>query len=346
MLDLPAFSFRFRHLLLGLGAMTTVLIGCGATSDSLQADAAANSEGSPIKVYPAADKAAASPWNVQVANRSLPIEGPAHLQYARFQDRGDAATRVTLTLTGSQTAEFKIAPPNIKTEQHGNSVILELRADEFVRVAATVGGKPMPTLMIFRELDSFSPFAGSGRQRPRVFIDAPPAGTDPAHHTAAIQKLLDQASANEGSALVVRAGVHPIQGLVFKNDVTIYFEPGSVWKSELAWGKWSSTSGSNVLLNMDGARNITLAGYGVINAGLGNMDYRGPGPTMISMHNATNIKLQNLILRNEPRVRVEKASKVVLDHLRLLPENPNPFPQGIESSNFTDVEVTNLVSMQ
>ena len=335
------------HSLHPLLVVLALLLGaCSSASETVQATAPApapnNSAIPRITVYPIPDAINTSPWTVQFENTFLPIErypGAAAIDYARFQSGVQGAAHVTITLGGKEKAQFEIAPASVKFEQQGNSVSLDLPADEHIRLVARRGGKALAPLFVFRELDSFSPFNDKGRQRPLVLIDAPEPGAAAAGHTAKIQALLDKASVNQGSSIVMCAGIHPIQGLVFKNDVRIYFEPGAIWKSDGDLTGWNRAGGAPVLLNMQGARNITLAGYGVIE---GNFSAaKGAAPVLIDIRDAENIRLQNLILRGMNDVRVENSAKVVLDHLRLLPGT-----RAITPKSSTDVEITNFVLMR
>lgn len=312
---------------LALASLALAVLGCGATGDSLASEqaAAAAPPPTPTQVYPVPRPALDSPWSAQVANVIVPIErfdgAGRPIDVARFQAEGKEPARVTVTLAGPQAADFVLDPQSIKPERLGNSLIFELPAGEHVRIVASLGGRPLAPLFVFRDAAGFSAFEPqSGRQRPIVYVDAPPPGTDAAHHTAQIQLLLDKAAANQGSALVMLPGLHPIQGLVFKNDVTLHFEPGAVWKADPDLKRWirptAEGEGGPVLLAMRGATNITLSGYGVIDGSYERL--AGAPPILIDLRGAQNVRLQNLFLAGETTLRTEGARQVTLDHLRLV----------------------------
>ncbi|MBI4977696.1 MAG: hypothetical protein HZC28_09450 [Spirochaetes bacterium] len=199
-----------------------------------------------------------SVFELRVNGIPVPVISFKDIHYAQFTMSKQATVAVTLKNGTPSNAAVQPTPFGISTDIKDNTVRFTIP-------------KPMQTVVQVDTLEKLFLFAEPIAETPANdavnAVSAGAVGDGITDNTAALQKAIDVLP--KGGTLLIPAGHFRSGSLLLRSDMTLFLAPGALLQAVDDHTKITPSPGGKnqiVFITAAGATNLTIAGYGIIDA--------------------------------------------------------------------------------
>ena len=308
---------------------------------------------STVNVYPMPSCfTLAGSWGLTANGTSIPIRAYkphtdliAQYYYAHL---GISGGSVTFVVDATETiSTWTISPKayNITPTINGTTMTFTLSSSKYLEIK--VNSKPLLCLMVDNSEVNPPPPSGSGIYNVVTQYGAATNGTT--MDTTNIQNAINAAYSAGGGTVYFPAGIFLCNKLTLKNNVYLYFAPGSCLLADSNKNNWPNPTGGNAFIDASSTSNVKIFGRGTI-ACRGctvNGDVRTDqaGQCIIKPIYGTTINtivLEGVILNESTgwTVDLENAQNITVSNLKVFNEKTWQWNDGIDMCGSHDATIT------